>query len=347
MLRRNIGWRVWCASVVALPIVTFGVRPAWSDDQPTEAASETAPGDVHYRIGLVCAAVPRVLRAHLDLPDDQGVLVQRVVEDGAAEKAGIEQHDVLVSVDGVPLRDPGELARLVRGGKGQPQTIGVYRKGQLREVSVTATATPPRNVDWWPGSKEELRDMVRQRYSGPMIDGARRSPLRFRRRGPMALFQGGEPGRLELPHNTSVRIETDDAGKTHLHVQHDGEEYDVTTDGSPEEVVQKLPSEVQPIVRSLLAATRSGRPAVDDFLFAPGHHLPFLSSEEVDLDFGPIHSANGDVVELREQIGEMRRQIEKVTKELKSWQRQMQKGHLVTPPASPDPVPEVEEIEGV
>lgn len=79
--------------------------------------------------GATLSSVPGVLRAHLDIPP-QAVLVTRVEEGSGADRLGLQPHDVLTHVDGVPVgsrtdvravlalstRDTVEVA-VLRGGK--------------------------------------------------------------------------------------------------------------------------------------------------------------------------------------------------------------------------------------
>ena len=48
-----------------------------------------------YFLGVALEEVSDALRAHLDISEDQGVMVSMVVDDSPAEEAGIEAHDVV------------------------------------------------------------------------------------------------------------------------------------------------------------------------------------------------------------------------------------------------------------
>jgi putative serine protease PepD len=77
----------------------------------------------------------------------------RTVEAGsAAERAGLVPGDVVVAVDGLPVRDPVELAGAVADhDPGQTVTVSVRRGDQRSEVSVTLGAARPATVD--PGAQ--------------------------------------------------------------------------------------------------------------------------------------------------------------------------------------------------
>lgn len=71
-----------------------------------------------------------------------GAQVASVVPDSAAAAAGIEVGDLLVSLDGAPMTDSGQLrAQIIRREPGSQVTIGVVRDGQTLDVAVTLGST--------------------------------------------------------------------------------------------------------------------------------------------------------------------------------------------------------------
>ena len=83
-----------------------------------------------YRIGVTLAEADETLRAHLRLAAGEGLVGTDVVAESAATAAGIQQHDVLVVLDGKrlttveainvqvqELKDKSVELRLLRGGK--------------------------------------------------------------------------------------------------------------------------------------------------------------------------------------------------------------------------------------
>lgn len=87
--------------------------------------------------------------------DTLGLLVESVTKDSPADKAGLEEGDRLVSVDGVNLRlapeDAGEndmdgitqrrlVRQLAKHKAGDDVQLRVYRDGQVRSITVTTVA---------------------------------------------------------------------------------------------------------------------------------------------------------------------------------------------------------------
>ncbi len=81
-------------------------------------------------IGLEAIDLPASLREHFTGDRDTGVMVSEVAEASPAFVAGLELGDVVVAVDGDPVRSAGELAaRIAGGGVGNPIELTVMRDG--------------------------------------------------------------------------------------------------------------------------------------------------------------------------------------------------------------------------
>ena len=77
----------------------------------------------------------------LGLPTAAGVVVSEVIEDSAAEAAGIEPGDVIVSLNGEAVEDARDLrARVGVGQVGKAVEIGIVRAGEQRTLEATIGA---------------------------------------------------------------------------------------------------------------------------------------------------------------------------------------------------------------
>ncbi len=82
------------------------------------------------------------------LPENtQGALVQQVVPRAPAAKAGVKEGDVVVALNGKPVRSSSELTRRVAlippGGKAE---LTLLRGGQKKEIAVTVVQRPDEEV---------------------------------------------------------------------------------------------------------------------------------------------------------------------------------------------------------
>ena len=104
-------------------------------------------------LGVNIQDVTPEIAATFGLPGNSGALVSQVSPDSAAERAGIQIEDVIVSINGTRLRDSGSLKNAIGLlPPGQSVAVGLIRDG--REQTVTAvlgelapaaavTAAPP------------------------------------------------------------------------------------------------------------------------------------------------------------------------------------------------------------
>lgn len=72
-----------------------------------------------------------------------GVLVNEVMADGPAAKAGLRQGDVVVTMNGQSIKDPRDLATQVAALKaGDSAKLGIWRDGRERNLTVTIGSQP-------------------------------------------------------------------------------------------------------------------------------------------------------------------------------------------------------------
>jgi Do/DeqQ family serine protease len=105
-------------------------------------------------LGVNITDVTPEVAAILSLPDNSGALVSRVGADSAAERAGVQIWDAIVSVNGTRVRSSGSLRSTVGLlPPGERVTVGLIRDGREQTVTavlgelearetVTATPTP-------------------------------------------------------------------------------------------------------------------------------------------------------------------------------------------------------------
>lgn len=90
------------------------------------------------RVGVVIQEVTRELADSFGLAKASGALVAKVEKGSPADKAGIEEGDVILRFDGKPVAQSSDLPRVV--GLTHPGTkvaVQVWRKGATRDLTVT------------------------------------------------------------------------------------------------------------------------------------------------------------------------------------------------------------------
>ncbi len=79
-----------------------------------------------------------------------GVIIANVIDDGPGDEAGLQPGDILISIDGAPIRDPRDtMVDIAEIAPGTRLPVTLIRGGQQREVMVTVGERPE------PGDAEE------------------------------------------------------------------------------------------------------------------------------------------------------------------------------------------------
>lgn len=100
-------------------------------------------GHVHRgQIGILARTITEPLASAFKLEPEKGVLVEDVVPEGPADKAGIQVGDVVLSIQGIGLRSIRDLAlRLYQYSIGDTVMLEILRDENRSAVSVAVTET--------------------------------------------------------------------------------------------------------------------------------------------------------------------------------------------------------------
>jgi len=94
-------------------------------------------------LGVTIQNVDQGLAESFDLPGTQGALVSAVGKDTPAQRAGIEEGDFIVAVDGKKVRNVNELRNRIAAIKpGKTVEIELYRNGEKRTLEVRIGQQP-------------------------------------------------------------------------------------------------------------------------------------------------------------------------------------------------------------
>jgi serine protease Do len=94
-------------------------------------------------MGIRLQELTKSLAESLNIPNATGVLVADVSSGSPAAKAGLKRGDVIVSVHGTPVQDPGQLRNIVAmTAPGTKTTLGILRENRKQEISVTLGELP-------------------------------------------------------------------------------------------------------------------------------------------------------------------------------------------------------------
>jgi serine protease Do len=104
-------------------------------------ASLRRDGHVHReQIGILACTITPPLALAFNLQPDTGVLIEDVIPEGPADKAGVQVGDVLLSIDQSPLRNVRDLAlRLYEYTIGNTIELQILRAQTLLKIKVQVT----------------------------------------------------------------------------------------------------------------------------------------------------------------------------------------------------------------
>lgn len=75
--------------------------------------------------------------------DGKGALVQTVLDDSPAAKAGLKANDLILKIDGNEFGDLADFVKRVRAFKpGDKFTLAIQRDGKDMEIKITAGEAP-------------------------------------------------------------------------------------------------------------------------------------------------------------------------------------------------------------
>jgi len=102
-------------------------------------------GPDSWRLGIACEPLDELLRAHLPLPKDVGLVVRAVMNDSPAAKAGLRVNDLLLAVGDHPLKSFPQLVEAVHNASetGHPLTLRFLHEGKEQTVVVKPEGPPP------------------------------------------------------------------------------------------------------------------------------------------------------------------------------------------------------------
>jgi len=94
-------------------------------------------------LGVQMRSLAPEVASRLGLKENQGILVAKVMKDGPAAKAGIEDGDVVTAFDGKPIGMPADLSFAVaKLTSGKHVALTVLRDGKSRTVDITIGQQP-------------------------------------------------------------------------------------------------------------------------------------------------------------------------------------------------------------
>src|SRR5215469_1399701 len=146
MKRRVVAWTIAFGALIAAPAVVS----AQPGNRPLVFYSEEPWGGSYLGVDTEDVTVDRLGALHLK--EETGVEVTMVDQDAPAGKAGLKEHDVILSINDQKVESVEQLRRLIHEiPPGRTVAIGISRDGQPMTVKAQLTArnkTPDMNFNF-------------------------------------------------------------------------------------------------------------------------------------------------------------------------------------------------------
>ncbi len=112
-----------------------------------------ADGKIQYPfIGITYGEITPQTAGELNLPVQQGVLVQQVTPGSPAAAAGLQPDDIITALNGTPIDENHSLRQILFQHQiGETVTLSVLRNGQTLSVQIKLAERPPQSSVGAPG----------------------------------------------------------------------------------------------------------------------------------------------------------------------------------------------------
>ena len=329
-IRRRLGW--WLAPV-AIVLLAGWARAADGEKQapaaaPAEAAAKQAESAAGYWLGILGAPADTLLKTHLKL--DAGVVVEQVLPDSPAAKAGIRENDILLRFGDVKLTDVECLVKAVTENQDREVKLGLLREGKETTLSVKPAERPaegiaipvvPRAGDWGQITNWMLKRLERGEGGGDPLSMFFVHPGVVVPKEPrdhrLELFVT-PPGTLKLPQNTSVTITRQGDQPAKIVVRQGDQKWEIN-----ENELDKLPEALRPAVKAMLGGTRV-------YMFGQGPAMMPGTGHQGSAE-APARKAEPDKKRdvkpeaTAPEVGKVREKLDEMTRQLRENEKKMQR----------------------
>jgi hypothetical protein len=273
-------------------------RPGESKRRVVVRASEA---NAAFWLGLNCSVADEPLRTQLDLPQDQGLLVDEVVADSPAARAGFQRYDVLLRVDDRPLAEVQTLVDLVQRHGEKELEVRLIRAGK----PLTLRVTPARRPDRVPLTARVLESTDREVIARWLAAPEEQGQFRMRLAHPGILLPAVRFG--DLPKDTRVSITKSGSDPAKIVVERNGKSWEAT-----ENDLQQLPEDVRRHVSTMLVRG----PWMDMLMPAEVPHHPWQavpSPPRFDVRIpGKGDHVDRRLEELKQQLDALQRSVDEI-----------------------------------
>ncbi len=131
---------------LVLPMLFGGTACGQHIDNPRVILRVKNPGDRAGYLGVSIQDMTRRLAKAMDVKTDEGALVDEVIDESAAEEAGLKDEDIIIEIDGKKIVNADDLRSVIRKSTpGSRVNIVAMRKDEKKTFTATIDKAPRSN----------------------------------------------------------------------------------------------------------------------------------------------------------------------------------------------------------
>lgn len=285
-----------------------------SDGVNVEAEeSDARAAEPTYWLGIQGGPIDSpLLRTHLQLAEDLGVVVVDVIPDSPAEKAGLRKHDIVIAVDDEPVSEMAVLQKAVAERGAKPLELKVIRLAKEEKIEVTPEERPA-----------DLAARFETEGRGGEFGLQNRDAMAQLLEQPMRMFGDGMVMKTRpfdfnfnaMPGGMSISVAREGDGPATVTIKKGDKTW--TVKGDDQAAIKKLPDDVRPIVERMLQggqALQGGQP------FVPNFQRRLLQEQALPGQLGGIEGMNEDLDAAHQRV---MKQMQELEKRMEQFQRQL------------------------
>jgi membrane-associated protease RseP (regulator of RpoE activity) len=261
---------------------------------------------------------------------DEGVLVDRVSDDSPADKAGIEEHDLILSVGEHKVQTASDLVKALIASEGKEIEVKLLRAAKPMTVKVTPTAEQLRFTGLGIPSEEveveirKLESKIREKLKDAGVD-VRMQLIRPGHFVPKWTFEADGPA--DFPEDLQVVVRKHGKEPAEIEVKRGDKSWTVK-----ENELDKLPEDVRKHIEPYLGRV----PATARFAVAlptgkkfnvPVPAVPPVAGERDGIiERRDIQTRERSRGSLERRIDELSRDMEKMAKQMEALRESLREG---------------------
>jgi hypothetical protein len=274
-----------------------------------------------YWLGVVSEPVPEALRAHLNLRENEGLLVEDVAPDSPAAAAKIERYDIVLKAGGKAMTRVSDLIGVLDAAKGKKLPLEILRKGKPVTVEITPAKRPEGEISTLlrpagPEAAETMRKWLERMRPGDAQ--GRDFNFYYVRPGVVVARPGAA---AELPDNLTVSITRQGKNPAKITVTRGDQTWEIGEDN-----LDKLPADIRPHVERMLRHNMRGLlgPRMEGLLAPPAAPTPSPPAakpgarsekrREAGAPSGPPKPLEEKLEEMSRRLDEMHKAFEELKK---------------------------------